>query len=54
MTRKEIKAHEAVLTADIDARELHKALLLAKARPGSPVKYEPKYQPAATDAQLGA
>jgi hypothetical protein len=46
MTRKETKEHEAVLAADIDARDLHKALLLAKARPGSPVKYNPKYQPA--------
>jgi hypothetical protein len=46
MTRKDTKEHEAVLSADIDARELHKALLLAKARPGSPVKYDPKYQPA--------
>ena len=43
LTRKRTKEHEAILVADIDARELHKALLLAGAEPGSPVKFQPKF-----------
>ncbi len=43
MTRKDTKEHEAVLTADIDARMLKQALILAKAEEGSPVKFDPKY-----------
>jgi hypothetical protein len=39
------KDHEYVLAADIDARHLHAALILANARKGSPVRYEPKYAP---------
>jgi hypothetical protein len=31
------KAHESVLWADVDARRLHEALVLANATPGSPV-----------------
>src|SRR5262249_8501569 len=46
LTRKNTKEHEAVLTADIDARDLHKALLLAGARAGAPVQFDPKYKPA--------
>lgn len=46
LTRKQTKEHEAVLAADVDARSIHAALLLAGAREGSPVKYAPKYQPA--------
>lgn len=37
MTRKNCKEHEAILTADIDARDLHKALLLLGLREGTPV-----------------
>src|SRR5436190_2716952 len=44
LTRKETKEHEAVVTVDTDAREIHKALLLARAQPGSPVKFVPRYQ----------
>jgi hypothetical protein len=40
------KTHEALLKADVDAREIHSALLLAGAKPGHPVKFEPKFQPA--------
>jgi len=43
VTRKDTKEHEAVLAADIDARDLHKALLLARARPGAPVQFGPPY-----------
>src|SRR5262249_60031460 len=46
LTRKNTKEHEAVLTADLDARDLHKALLLAGARAGAPVQFDPKYKPA--------
>src|SRR4051812_2225646 len=37
MCRKNTKEHEAVVSADIDARELHAALLLTGAKVGSPV-----------------
>jgi hypothetical protein len=46
MCRKNTKEHESVLHADIDARQLHLALLAAGAKAGSPVKYDPKYTPA--------
>ena len=46
MCRKNTKEHESVLHADIDARQLHLALLAAGAKAGTPVKYEPKYAPA--------
>ena len=38
------KEHEAILAAAIDGRDLHKALLLAGAEPGSPVQYQPKFK----------
>jgi hypothetical protein len=46
MCRKQSKEHEAILTADVDARKIHEALLLAGATEGSPVQYAPKYRPA--------
>src|SRR5262249_50408628 len=46
LTKKGTKEHEAVVTAEIDARKVHEALLLAKGEPGAPVKYDPKYTPA--------
>lgn len=46
MTRKNQKEHEAILTADIDARKLHEALLLAKAEPGSVARFDPTPRPA--------
>ena len=46
MTRKDTKEHEAVLTADIDGRKLKEALLLTGAKEGSPVRFDPKFQPA--------
>jgi len=42
---KRLKDHEAILTADVDARHIHAALILAGAEPGSPVKYAPKRMP---------
>lgn len=46
LTRKNTKEHEAVLAADVDAREIHAALLLARAMPGKPVQFDPEYKPA--------
>jgi hypothetical protein len=46
MCKKNTKEHEAVLTADIDARKLHEALILAGATEGSPVRFRPRYRPA--------
>jgi len=40
------KEHEAILHIDADARDIHLALVAAKARPGTPVKFVPEYTPA--------
>jgi len=40
------KEHESILAADIDARQVHAALIAAGAEPGSPVKFRPEYAPA--------
>jgi hypothetical protein len=45
LTRKRTKEHEAILAADIDARELHLALTLAGAEPGKVVQFRPKLVP---------
>lgn len=45
LTRKRTKEHEAVLAAEIDARDVHAALTLAGAEPGSPVQFGPKFAP---------
>jgi hypothetical protein len=44
--RRGSKEHEAVITINTSAMLVHTALLLAKAKPGSPVKFRPKYVPA--------
>jgi hypothetical protein len=46
MCRKQTKEHEAILTADVDARHIHAALIAAGAKEGSPVRFVPKYRPA--------
>jgi hypothetical protein len=46
MCRKNTKEHEAVFAADVDARDVHKALVLAGAEPGNPVAFQPKFKPA--------
>jgi hypothetical protein len=46
LCRRGTKEHEAVVSADIDARQVHLALIAAGAKEGSPVKFDPKYQPA--------
>jgi hypothetical protein len=38
--RKQSKEHESILNADVDARDIHKALLLAGAEPGKPARYQ--------------
>src|SRR5438105_4031790 len=45
MCRRNTKEHEAILAADIDARDVHKALLLTGIEPGSLARYEPEYRP---------
>lgn len=49
LTRKGRKEHEAILTADIDARHLHTALLLAGATPRAPATFHPGFVPASGD-----
>lgn len=49
LCRRQTKEHEAILTADVDGRDIHKALLAAGAKPGKPVKYDPVYEPATGD-----
>lgn len=44
LTRKGQKEHEAILMANIDARKVHEALILAKAKEGSPVRWLPKFR----------
>jgi hypothetical protein len=46
LCRKQTKEHEAILTADIDARKLHTALLATGATEGSAVQFFPRYRPA--------
>lgn len=45
MCRKFTKEHESLVRAEIDGRDLHKALLAAGAVIGSAVKFEPKFEP---------
>jgi hypothetical protein len=49
LCKNETKEHEAILHANIDAREIHMALIAAGAKPGSTVKFVPKYTPATGD-----
>ena len=44
--RRGTKEYESVLTVNTSAAVVHSALLLTGAKPGSPVRYDPKYQPA--------
>jgi hypothetical protein len=46
LCRKGTKEHESIVSADVDARSIHTALVTAKAEPGSPVRFEPRYRPA--------
>ncbi len=42
MCKLQSKEHESILNADVDGKELHATLMVAKAKPGSPVKYKEK------------
>jgi hypothetical protein len=46
LCRRTTKEHEAILAADVDARNIHAALLAAGAEPGRPAKFDPKFEPA--------
>jgi hypothetical protein len=46
LCRKFTKEHEYILAVDADARDIHAALLAAGAKPGNPVKFDPKFVPA--------
>jgi hypothetical protein len=46
MCKRNTKEHEYILTADVDARLIHTALIAAGAREGTPVQFQPKYVPA--------
>lgn len=46
MCRKQTKEHESILTAEVDARDIHKALLLTGAKEGKTARYtESKIEP---------
>jgi hypothetical protein len=45
LTKKRTKEHEAILAADADAALIHALLLATGAKPGSPVKLFPKFEP---------
>jgi hypothetical protein len=43
------KEHESIVHVDADGREIHFALVAAGATPGTPVKFQPRYQVATGD-----
>ena len=43
--KKQTKEHESILSIDSPAQAIHAGLLAIGAKPGSPVKFTPKYQP---------
>src|SRR5205807_1780231 len=50
LCRARTKEHEYILAADVDGRQVHAALMAAGARPGSPVRFVPRYAPATGSA----
>lgn len=46
LTRKRTREHEAILAAEIDARDVHTALYLARAKEGSPAQFRGGFIPA--------
>jgi hypothetical protein len=46
LCRKFTKEHESILAAEIDARDLHQALILTGVEPGGPAEFEPVFKPA--------
>jgi hypothetical protein len=47
--KRSTKEHESILHADLDPRDIHFALIAAGAKPGSTVRFTPKYKPATGD-----
>jgi hypothetical protein len=45
LCRQGTKEHESILAMDADARVVHAGLMAAGAKPGSPVKFDPKFVP---------
>ncbi len=45
MCLRHTKEHEAILAADTDAKNIHAALIAARAEPGTTVQYQPAYKP---------
>lgn len=45
LTRGKLKDHEYILSAEVDARHIHTALELARARAGQPVQFLPTFRP---------
>lgn len=46
LCKKNTKEHESILDADVDARDVHFALIAAGAKPGSTVRFVPEYKAA--------
>jgi hypothetical protein len=46
LCKKLTKEHESILFADIDVRDVHKALVLTGVEPGAPAEFDPVYKPA--------
>ena len=44
------KEHEAILATDAQPRQIHAGLLLTGAEPGHPVRFLPKFEPPAGNA----
>src|SRR5262249_4781140 len=47
--RRHTKQHESILQADLDPRDVHFALIAAGGKPGTTVRFTPKYKPATGD-----
>jgi hypothetical protein len=45
MCRRHTKEHEAILTAEVDARDIHKTLQAIGADPGRTVRFQPEFAP---------
>jgi predicted small lipoprotein YifL len=46
LTKKGTKEHEYLLSVDTEGEKIHALLIAARAKPGSPVSFDPKYSPA--------
>lgn len=46
LCKEHTKEHEAIVSADIEPRQLHALLIAAGGEPGGPVRYQPRFWPA--------